>query len=100
MRYCRKTARAVFPKIELSLLEEISSQSIDIGLICDALDFLTTDYWDNPHLRISDHEMYGRCSDKYGRRFEIRPTGEDAINYTPGQYNLTTPVPENRWRTN
>lgn len=72
----------------VNLLSEKSAQGVDTGLICDALDFLATDYWDNRYLRISDHEMYGRCSDKYGRRFEIKPTGENTINFTPGQYKI------------
>lgn len=72
----------------VGLLAEKSAQSVDVGLICDALDFLATDYWDNRYLRIPDHEMYGRCSEKYGRRFEIKPTGENTINFTPGQYKI------------
>lgn len=32
--------------------------------------------------------MYGRCSEKYGRRFEIKTTGENTINFTPGQYKI------------
>ena len=59
-----------------------------MDLICDALDFLATDYWDNRYLRIPDHEMNRRCSEKYGRRFEIKPTGENTINFTPGQYKI------------
>lgn len=31
----------------VNLLADKSAQSVDAGLICDALDFLATDYWDN-----------------------------------------------------
>lgn len=72
----------------IGLLEDKSAQGVDVGLICDALDFLATDYWDNRYLRIPEHEMYVRCSEKYGRRFEIKPTGENTINFTPGQYKI------------
>lgn len=72
----------------VALLEDRSSQGVDVGLICDALDFLATDYWDRRYLRISESEMYGRCSGKYGRRFEIKPTGENTINFTPTQYKI------------
>lgn len=72
----------------VNLLADKSAQGVDAGLICDALDFLATDYWDNRYLRISEHEMLGRCSEKYGRRFEIKPTGENTISYTPGQYKI------------
>lgn len=72
----------------VDLLEEKSAQSVNVGLICDALDFLATDYWDNRYLRIPEHEMFRRCSEKYGRRFQILPTGESTINFTPGQYKI------------
>lgn len=72
----------------VGLLEDKSAQGVDVGLICDALDFLATDFWDNRYLRISVDEMNMRCSEKYGRRFEITPTGENTINYTPSQYKI------------
>lgn len=80
--------RLILHSRAVSLLAEKSAQGVDVGLICDALDFLATDYWDNRYLRIPDHEMYKRCSEKYGRRFEIKPTGENTINFTPGQYKI------------
>lgn len=72
----------------VDLLADRSARTVPIALICDGLDFLATDYWDFRYLRISREEMNGRCSVKYGRPFEIKPTGEQTVAYTPGQYKI------------
>lgn len=71
-----------------SLLEDRSAQEVDLGLICDALDFLATDYWENRYQRISEDEMNLRCSRKYNRPFEIKPTGTTTIEFTPNEYKI------------
>lgn len=71
-----------------ALLEEKSARSVNIELICDALDFLATDYWERRYARISTAEMNNRCSEKYGRPFEVKPTGTTTIEYTPAQYKI------------
>ncbi len=72
----------------IDLLADRSAQTVPIGLICDALDFLATDYWDHRYLRISKEELNSRCSEKYGRPFEIKPTGEQTVAFTPTQYKV------------
>lgn len=72
----------------ISLLADKSAKNVDVGLICDALDFLATDYWDLRYAQISKDEMYSRCSKKYGRPFEISPIGSTTITYTPTQYRI------------
>lgn len=71
-----------------TLLEDKSAKSVSAGLICDALDFLATDYWDRRYARISTEEMNSRCSEKYGRPFEVKPTGAATIEFTPAQYKI------------
>lgn len=71
-----------------ALLEDKSAKSVSAGLICDALDFLATDYWDRRYARISTEEMNSRCSEKYGRPFEVKPTGAATIEFTPAQYKV------------
>ena len=71
-----------------ALLEDKSARSISVGLICDALDFLATDYWDRRYARITTEEMNNRCSEKYGRPFEVKPTGTTTIEFTPSQYKV------------
>lgn len=72
----------------IGLLEDKDARKVDIDLICDALDFLATDYWSNRYERISDEEMFTRCSAKYHRPFEIKPTGSTTIEFTPAQYKI------------
>ena len=71
-----------------ALLEDKSARSISVELICDALDFLATDYWDRRYARITTEEMNNRCSEKYGRPFEVKPTGTTTIEFTPSQYKV------------
>lgn len=71
-----------------TLLEDKSAKSISVELICDALDFLATDYWDRRYLQISTDEMNSRCSEKYGRPFEVKPIGTTTIEFTPSQYKI------------
>ena len=61
---------------------------MNIELICDALDFLATDYWDRRYARITTEEMLTRCSQKYGRPFEVKPTGNATIEFTPSEYKI------------
>lgn len=72
----------------VALLEDKSARNVDIRLICDALDFLATDYWDHRYKQTPKEEMLSRCSRKYGRPFDISPVGSITINYTPSQYRI------------
>ena len=71
-----------------ALLEDKTARSVSVGLVCDALDFLATDYWERRYARISTEEMNNRCSKKYGRPFEVKPTGKNTIEFTPTQYKV------------
>ena len=72
----------------IALLKDKSAKPVDLGLICDALDFLATDYWERRYNRISAEEMNSRCSEKYGRPFDIRPISATTIEFTPVQYKI------------
>lgn len=72
----------------VAMLEDKSARNVSAELICDALDFLATDYWDRRYLRISEDEMNSRCSKKYGRPFDVKPVGSTTIEYTPSQYKI------------
>ena len=71
-------------------VEMLADKSLyaDAGLICDALDFLATDYWANRYERITIEEMKTLCSQKYGRPFEIKPIGEATIDRYPKEYRV------------
>lgn len=70
----------------------------DARLICDALDFLATDYWASRYQQISDEEMWTRCSRKYQRPFEIKPVGEETVKRFPREYKVKYAFSgEERW---
>ena len=72
----------------VDLLEDRTARDINIETICDALDFLATDYWERRYNKLPSEEMNTRCAEKYGRPFDIRPTGTTTIEYTPSQYKV------------
>lgn len=72
----------------VGLLQDRSAKGVDMNLICDAIDYLATDYRDCRYRKITQEEADLRCSQKYGRRFDIRPVGVTTIEYTPVQYKI------------
>ncbi|HJB05043.1 MAG TPA: hypothetical protein H9715_04735 [Candidatus Merdibacter merdigallinarum] len=80
--------RLLFHSKAISLLAERDAKSVDLDLICDALDFLATDYYARRFEGLSTEEMNTRCSQKYGRPFEVKPTGASTIVHTPLQYKI------------
>lgn len=81
-------SRLILHPRAIDLLGERSARSVSVELICDALDFLATDYWERRYARISTDEMLSRCSQKYGRPFEVKPTGKTTIEFTPNEYKI------------
>lgn len=71
-----------------ALLADKAARTVSLELICDALDFLATDYRDQQYRYITKDEMLTRCSEKYGRPFVVAPVGSVTIEYTPGQYKV------------
>ena len=81
-------SRLVLHQKAVNLLADRSAKTVDVELICDALDFLATDYWEHRYQQISEQEMLTRCSTKYGRPFDIAPTGSMSIEMMPGEYKI------------
>ena len=65
-----------------------SSQCADVDLVCDALDYLATDYWEQRYYQLPKDIALTRCGEKYGRPFEIKPVGTYTIAYTPNEYRI------------
>ena len=65
-----------------------SSRCAAVDLICDALDYLATDCWDMRYLRVPRELALTRCSEKYGRPFDVVPNGQMTIDFTPGEYKI------------
>ena len=72
----------------VSLLSDKPAKTVDVGLICDALDFLATDYWECRYQIIREDEMLLSCSKKYGRPFEVAPVGERTIQFARDEYTI------------
>ena len=71
-----------------TLMAKKTAWGVDLGLLCDALDFLATDYWDYRFDKLPVDEMNRRCSVKYGRPFDVRKLGDMTIEYTPSEYKV------------
>ena len=65
-----------------------ANQCAAVELVCDALDYLATDYWEMRYLRLPQEIALTRCAEKYGRPFEVKPTGQVTIEYTPAEYRI------------
>ena len=80
--------RLVMHKRTETLMDKKTAWGVDLGLLCDALDFLATDYWDYRFDRLPVEEMNRRCSAKYGRPFDVTKLGDLTIEFTPGEYKV------------
>ena len=65
-----------------------ANQCAAVEMVCDALDYLATDYWEMRYLRLPQEIALTRCAEKYGRPFEVKPTGQVTIEYTPAEYRI------------
>ncbi len=70
------------------MLSELKTGEWDIGLICDALEFLATDYRDELTGSITEDEMKSNCSRKYGRPFDVTPLSGLSIQSAPKEYKI------------
>lgn len=90
VEWARQTfdGRLVLHKRTETLMAKKTAWGVDLGLLCDALDFLATDYWDYRFGRLPVDEMNRRCSAKYGRPFVVTKLGDLTIEFTPGEYKV------------
>ena len=65
-----------------------SYQCASVELICDALDYLATDYWEQRYKQLPKEIALTRCGEKYGRPFDVKPTGQVTIEFTPSEYRI------------
>ena len=65
-----------------------SNQCASVQLVCDALDYLATDYWEQRWELLPKETALMRCGEKYGRPFEVAPIGQMTIDYTPSEYRV------------
>ncbi len=65
-----------------------SCQCAAVDLVCDALDYLATDWWEMRYLQLPREAALTRCAEKYGRPFDVAPIGQMTIGFTPGEYKI------------
>ena len=80
--------RLIMHKRTETLLAKKTAWGVDLSLLCDALDFLATDYWDYRFSQLPKEEMNRRCSVKYGRPFEVSKLGDLTVEFTPSEYKV------------
>lgn len=84
----RFEGRMIFHDRAVSLISDVKKSDIDINLLCDALEFLASEYLDNVKGIISEDEMNTICSEKYKRPFDVAPLGDMTIEHTPSEYKI------------
>lgn len=72
----------------ISELQDKALRNYSAELICDAIDYLATDYWERRYCGLSEEEAITRCSQKYDRPFEIIHTTGGAIEMFPTDYKI------------
>ena len=65
-----------------------SNQCAAVDLVCDALDYLATDYWEQRYKQLPKEIALTRCGEKYGRPFDVKPIGQVTIEFTPTEYKI------------
>lgn len=80
--------RMIFHQRAVDLISSVLSYEVDMELLCDALEYLATEYYDYYTKTISEDEMLQRCAAKYNRPFSVTPTGCESIKYSPAAYKV------------
>ena len=62
------------------LLRGKEARECDEELLCDALEYLASEVYDMRYLGLPEDDANVRCSEKYGRTFEITPVNEVTYN--------------------
>lgn len=80
--------KLIFHQKAKDLMHTVEPGEVDTRMVCDALEYLATDYRSSLLREIDDDELRLRCSRKYGRPFEVVPlTGLSGDAY-PAEYKI------------
>jgi len=69
-------------------LAAVKSDEVNLPLLCDALEYLATDYRDELIGCISHDECLNRCTKKYNRGFEVTPLSGTSVEMFPTEYRI------------
>ena len=80
--------RLIFHKRAQELMNEVAPNTIDLKILCDALEYLATDYLDELIGSLSEDERNINCQRKYGRPFYVTPIKGISPNMYPSEYKI------------
>ena len=80
--------RMIFHERAIKEICRVQPQDIDMNLLCDALEFLATEYWENKLNKLSKEDMNIICSEKYERPFDVVPNGEYTLKTITKEYKV------------
>ena len=71
-------------------IDELSKlrSGFDIDLLCDSLEYLSSEYFEKTFGIIDEEEHNKRCQEYYNRRFEVTPSGEQSIKMYKNEYKI------------
>jgi hypothetical protein len=84
----RYPGKLVFHDKAIALMDDLKSDEVDMELLCDALEFLGEEYRCRVIGEITEDEMKGACSRKYGRPFEVAYQKGGSVDAYPGDYKI------------
>lgn len=70
------------------MMQNIAPSSVDLGLLCDSLEFLAIDYREKRLGLINEEQMMLRCVEKYKHRMEVVPNSICTIDAYPRDYKI------------
>ncbi|MEG2421889.1 MAG: hypothetical protein RSB55_10060, partial [Oscillospiraceae bacterium] len=81
-------AHMLFHPRAVDLITKTPTNEVDMKLLCDALEYLATEYWACNEGQMSEDTAKSCCSEKYGRPFEVCPMGRLTVEHTPAEYKI------------
>ena len=84
----RFAGKLEFHQRAVRLIQDVSTNDIDMQLLCDAIEYLAVEYRDLKAGLINWADVSKKCSEKYGRPFEVTGCGDTAIEMYSNQYKI------------
>lgn len=80
--------RLIFHARASELMSTVNPSEVDLTLLCDALEFLATEYRDELLGLINADERNACCSRKYCRPFDVAPVNDKTIEHYSNDYKI------------
>ncbi|MDO4847193.1 MAG: hypothetical protein Q3968_03565 [Clostridiaceae bacterium] len=80
--------RLYFHERAYKTMKNADPSKYDAQQICDSLVYLATDYWEYIFGTMSLTELNRKCSEKYGRPYEITPLSDYTIESAAFEYKI------------